>query len=278
HVAGEAMDRRFLAEDLLEPGRIHTCDLGSVEPAETLLELPRAEKRGLRAHLLVEDEADQQRERVVRDQLVRSLVVREVERIGHAFMHRREMRVAVLGAGVVGQTLAGKLRELGHEVQIGTRNPRDDAVSYAEAAGAAEVVLNATNGLASLEALEAAGGENLAGKLLIDVSNALDFGKGRPPAVGVGNDDSIAERIQRAHPDAKVVKTLNTVNNQVMVNPAAVPGDHVLFVCGNEDEAKKRTVELLGSFSWPAERVIDLGDITAARAVEMYVALWVRLT
>src|SRR5262249_3935939 len=133
------------------------------------------------------------------------------------------------------------------------------------------------NGLASLEALDAAGAENLAGKLLVDVSNALDFSKGRPPAVGVGNDDSIAERIQRAHPDAKVVKTLNTVNNQVMVDPGAVLGDHVVFVCGNDDEAKRVTVELLGSFGWPAHRVVDLGDITAARAAELYVALWVQL-
>jgi len=187
------------------------------------------------------------------------------------------MRVAVLGAGVVGQTLAGKLRGLGHDVAVGTRNPRDGAVTYAEAAAPAELIVNATNGLASLEALESAGAENLAGKLLVDVSNALDFSKGRPPIVGAGNDDSIAERIQRAHPDAKVVKTLNTVNNQVMVDPAAVPGDHVLFVCGNDDDAKRRTVELLGSFGWPAERVIDLGDITAARAAELYVALWVQL-
>ena len=182
-----------------------------------------------------------------------------------------------MGAGAVGQTLAGKLREVGHDVVIGTRNPRDGAVTYAEAAAAAELVVNATNGVASLEALESAGTRNLAGKLLVDVSNALDFSRGRPPIVGVGNDDSVAERIQRAHPEAKVVKTLNTVNNQLMVDPAAVPGDHVLFVCGNDDDAKRRTIELLGSFGWPAERVIDLGDITAARASELYVALWMQL-
>jgi predicted dinucleotide-binding enzyme len=88
------------------------------------------------------------------------------------------MRIAVLGAGSVGQTLAAKLRELGHDVWIGTRNPRDRAVSYGEAAEAAELVLNATAGAGSLEALNAAGGDNLAGKILIDVANPLDFSHG----------------------------------------------------------------------------------------------------
>ena len=108
------------------------------------------------------------------------------------------MRIAVLGAGVVGQTLAGKLRELGHDVQIGTRNPRDGAVHYADAAAGAELVINATNGAGSLEALAQAGGENLTGKVLIDVANALHFSRGRPPIVGVANDDSLGEQIQRA--------------------------------------------------------------------------------
>ncbi len=187
------------------------------------------------------------------------------------------MRIAVLGAGVVGQTLSAKLRELGHDVSIGTRSPRDGAVSYAEAAEAADLVVNATSGVGSLEALDAAGAENLAGKVLLDVANALDFSKGRPPGLAVCNFDSLAEQIQRAHPDAKVVKALNTVNCDVMVDPASVPGDHVVFVCGNDDGAKAQVVELLGSFGWPSERVVDLGDITSARGTEMYVPLWVRL-
>ena len=184
------------------------------------------------------------------------------------------MRIAVLGAGSVGNTLAAKLRELGHEVSVGTRNPREGAVSYAEAA---ELVINATFGNASLDALAAAGSENLAGKVLVDVSNALEFGEGMPPTVGVAHDDSIAERIQRAHPAAKVVKTLNTVNAEVMVDPSTVPGEHVLFVCGDDDDAKAQAVGLVSSFGWPPERIIDLGDITNARATEMYVALWIRL-
>jgi len=186
--------------------------------------------------------------------------------------------VGILGAGPVGQALASKLRELGHDVTIGTRTPRDGAVSYAEAAENAELAINATSGHVSLEALGAAGAGNLAGKVLIDVSNALDFSKGFPPTVGVATDDSVAERIQLAYPDARVVKTLNTVNNQVMVDPAGVPGSHVLFVCGNDESAKSEVVDLLESFGWPRDRVVDLGDITGARAVELYLALWVRLT
>jgi len=187
------------------------------------------------------------------------------------------MRVGILGAGPVGQTLATKLRELGHDVSIGTRTPRDGAVSYSEAARGAELLINATGGTASLEALAAAGAENLAGKILIDVSNALDPSQGLPPRVAVANDDSIGEQIQRTYPDTRVVKALNTVNMQVMVDPAGVPGDHVLFVAGNDESAKAEVVELLGSFGWPAERIVDLGDIAGARAMEQYLVLWLRL-
>jgi 8-hydroxy-5-deazaflavin:NADPH oxidoreductase len=187
------------------------------------------------------------------------------------------MQVGVLGAGVVGHTLAGKLRELGHEVSIGTRNPRDSALTYADAAASAELIVNATAGAASLEALDAAGAENLAGKVLLDVANALDFSRGRPPVLMVSNDDSLGEQIQRAHPDAKVVKALNTVNADIMVDPSRVPGDHVVFVCGNDVVAKEQVVELLGLFGWPPERIVDLGDISKARGPEMYFALWISL-
>jgi len=187
------------------------------------------------------------------------------------------MRVGILGAGPVGQTLATKLRELGHDVSIGTRTPRDGAVSYSEAARGAELLINATGGTASLEALAAADAENLAGKILIDVSNALDPSQGLPPRVAVANDDSIGEQIQRTYPDTRVVKALNTVNLQVMVDPAGVPGDHALFVAGNDESAKAEVVELLGSFGWPAERIVDLGDIAGARAMEQYLVLWLRL-
>jgi predicted dinucleotide-binding enzyme len=186
------------------------------------------------------------------------------------------MKIGVLGTGVVGRTIAGKLRELGHDVLIGSRTAGDDAVPFADAAAHGELVFNCTNGNASLDALHAAGEENLAGKILVDVANALDFSQGGPPLVGV-KGGSIGEQIQDAFPEAKVVKALNTVSANVMVDPGIVPGEHELFVCGNDAEAKARVVELLQSFGWPADHVIDLGEITAARGQEAYVALWVQL-
>jgi predicted dinucleotide-binding enzyme len=187
------------------------------------------------------------------------------------------VRIAVLGTGVVGTTIAGKLRELGHDVLIGSRSAGDDAVPFADAATHGELVFNCTNGAASLDALNAAGVENLSGKVLVDVSNALDFSQGSPPIVGVSIDDSLGERIQRAFPEARVVKALNTMNTNVMVDPSVVDGEHDVFVSGNDEEAKAQVAELLESFGWPADRILDLGDITAARGQELYVALWVRL-
>lgn len=183
----------------------------------------------------------------------------------------------MLGTGVVGTTIAGKLRELGHDVLIGSRTAGEDAVPFADAAAHGELVFNCTNGSASLDALNSAGAENLAGKVLIDVANALDFSQGRPPLVGVSTGDSLGEQIQRAFPEASVVKALNTVNAKVMVDPVIVPGEHDLFMSGNDEQAKAQVAELLQSFGWPAERILDLGDITGARAQELYVALWVRL-
>lgn len=183
----------------------------------------------------------------------------------------------MLGTGVVGRTIAGKLRELGHDVLVGSRSAGDDAVPFAAAAAHGELVFNCTNGVASLDALHAAGAENLSGKVLVDVANVLDFSHGRPPLIGISIDDSLGEQIQRAFPEAKVVKALNTVNADVMVDPAVVPGEHDLFVSGNDEDAKAQVAELLQSFGWPAEGILDLGDITAARGQELYLALWLSL-
>jgi predicted dinucleotide-binding enzyme len=188
------------------------------------------------------------------------------------------VKIGVLGTGVVGTTIAAKLRELGHDVQIGSRSAGEDAVPFAEAAAHGELVFNCTAGTASLEALAAAGEENLSGKILVDVANPLDFSQGMPPRLSVCNDDSLGEQIQRALPEAKVVKTLHTVNASVMVDPGSVPAEHDLFICGNDDEAKAQVSSaILQSFGWPAERIHDLGDITAARATEMYLPLWLKL-
>ena len=184
------------------------------------------------------------------------------------------MRIGVLGTGTVGRTIAAKLRELGHDVLVGSRTAGDDAVPFPDAAGHGELVFNCTAGAASLEALGAAGEENLKGKVLVDVTLPLDFSRGSPPRLFVCNDDSLGEQIQRAFPETRVVKTLNTVNASVMVDP--IPGTN-LFVCGNEEEAKAQVGELLQGFGWPADAIIDLGDISNARGTEMYLPLWIRL-
>jgi predicted dinucleotide-binding enzyme len=192
---------------------------------------------------------------------------------------------------VVGQTIATKLIELGNEVTMGAREAANEkaaawasaqgahahAGTFADAAAFGELVVNATSGSVSLAVLEAAGASNLADKPLVDVSNPLDFSQGFPPTLSVANTDSVAEQLQAAHPEARVVKTLNTVNASVMVDPELVPGDHVLFVSGNDADAKAQVTALLGRFGWPADRVIDLGDIATARGPEMYLPLWVRL-
>ena len=200
------------------------------------------------------------------------------------------MRIAVLGTGVVGRTIGSKLVEIGHEVRMGSRRAGNDAAvawaeevgaagegSFGDAAGFGEIVFNCTAGGSSLDALAAAGEANLAGKVLIDVANPLDFSAGMPPTLSICNDDSLGERIQATFPEARVVKALNTVNSAVMVEPARVGGDHVVFVCGEDAGAKGEVEELLGSFGWPAERIVDLGGIAAARGTEMYLPLWLTL-
>ena len=175
---------------------------------------------------------------------------------------------------MVGRTIEAKLRELGHDVLVGSRSTGDDAVSFAEAAGHGELVFNCTSGVASHQALDAAGADNLSGKVLVDVANPLDFSHGMPPTLTVSNDDNLGEQIQRAYPEARVVKALNTVTASVMVDP--IPGSNI-FVCGNDEGAKAQVRELLEAFGWPADAIVDLGDISAARGQEMYVTFWVRL-
>jgi predicted dinucleotide-binding enzyme len=155
-------------------------------------------------------------------------------------------------------------------------NSRIGLGTFAEAAAAGELVVNATNGAGSLDALRAAGGENLDGKVLIDIANPLDVSGGMPPSLFVSNTDSLGEQIQRAFPTAKVVKSLNTMNAFVMADPSIVAGgEHTVFVSGNDEPAKAQVTELLRSFGWG--HIIDLGDITTARGSEMYLPLWIRL-
>lgn len=202
------------------------------------------------------------------------------------------MKIAILGTGTVGSTIGTALARRGHQVMMGSRetgNPKAIAWalsagrtasqgSFRNAASFGEIVFNCTAGAVSLLALAQAGAENLAGKILIDLANPLDMSKGMPPPLTVCNTDSLGERIQAALPGVRVVKTLNTVNCRVMVEPSLVPGDHVIFVGGNDGEAKMRVTDgLVEWFGWTREQVIDLGDITSARATEMLLPLWIRL-
>lgn len=203
------------------------------------------------------------------------------------------MKIAVLGTGAVGRALAGRFAELGHEVAVGTRDPAatlarggDYAAwaaerpgiglaSFADAAAHADLVVNASSGTHSLAALEAAGASNLAGKVLLDVANEMTPADGLP-VVGANETDSLGERIQRAFPEARVVKTLNTMNCDVMANPAIVAdGDHTVFVSGEDAEAKRVATALLEQMGHTD--VLDLGGIESARGVETALAFWLRV-
>lgn len=199
------------------------------------------------------------------------------------------MRIGVLGTGSVGQAIATKLCELQHEVCMGSREtgnekaaawaahhgPSSSTGTFAQAAEFGSIVFLCTSGSGAVAAATAAA-DGLAGKVLIDLTNPLDH-SGETTTLFVGNTDSLGESVQRAVPAANVVKTLNTVNNGVMVDPGQLPGDHVMFISGNDDAAKTTAKLLLDQFGWPDERVLDLGDLTAARAQEAYLLLWIKL-
>ncbi len=210
------------------------------------------------------------------------------------------MNIGILGTGMVGQTLGSALAAQGHAVMLGTRDVEKSLAgegtnafgvpvfgewyksnahiklgTFAEAARFGDLLVNATNGLGSLGALHAAGADNLGSKILIDVANELDFSGGIPPRALATTDRSLGEDIQAAFPDLRVVKTLNTMNASVMVDPALVPGgDSTVFVNGNDADAKAQVTELLRSFGW--QDVMDLGDVTASRAAEMLLPVWLR--
>ena len=215
------------------------------------------------------------------------------------------MKIAIIGTGIVGKTIASKLVELNHDVMMGTRNVSDKLAStqtdnygnppfgewiktnskvklgsFAEAAAFGELVVNATNGSNSLTALILAGTKNLAGKVLIDISNPLDFSNGMPPSLlpGLNNTNSLAEEIQRTFPDTMVIKTLNTMWCGLIVNPNLVGnGDHINFISGNNSEAKNKVIKLLNQFGWLDKNILDIGDITGARATESLLPIWLKV-
>lgn len=209
------------------------------------------------------------------------------------------MKIAVLGTGMVGQAIAGRLHELDHDVVVGTRDVAETVgrqatglgsavltaeahgrneirvAAFADAARHGDVIINATGGAVAVEVLQAAGADNLDGKVLIDVSNPLEFGEDSLPTLFVRDTDSLGERIQRAFPGAKVVKTLNTVNADLMVRPSTLGEPTSVFVSGDDSDAKATVIALLTSLGH--SDVIDLGDISTARGPEMWLPLWLRL-
>lgn len=214
------------------------------------------------------------------------------------------MKIAILGTGAVGQTLASKLSDLSYEVMIGTRNVSEKLSdvsndksgnppfsewqktnnkvklgTFADAAAFGEIIINAINGEKSLNVLKKVDSD-LKGKVLVDVANPLDFSKGMPPILldGLMNTTSLGEEIQNAFPEAKVVKTLNTIWCGLMVNPGMLEkGDHINYISGNDQDAKQEVKKILNQFGWSDENIIDLGDISAARAAEAFLLVWIRL-
>lgn len=201
-------------------------------------------------------------------------------------------KIAVLGTGMVGDTIGSKLIELGHQVMMGSRTANNEkaqaflakhndnakAGTFADAAAFGEIIFNCTSGGGSLEALKLAGENNLNGKILVDLANPLDFSQGMPPSLSFVNTNSLGEEIQRAFPQLKVVKTLNTLWCGLMVNPGMIHGgDHNIFICGNDAAAKETVKGILLSFGWIEKNILDLGDITKARGTEMYLPLWLSI-
>ncbi|GIH04668.1 oxidoreductase [Rhizocola hellebori] len=201
------------------------------------------------------------------------------------------MRIGVLGTGAAGRALAARFAEVGHDVALGTRevdatrakeeawydgHPEVRLATQAEAAAHGEIVVNVCSGAGTLAALANAGASNLAGKVLVDVSNPLDFSQGFPPTLFVKDTDSLAERVQREFPETRVVKALNMVANEVMTHPLDLAGgDHTLLISGNDEQAKSVASGLLRELGWAD--IFDLGDLSNARGQEMWMALWTRL-
>ncbi len=201
------------------------------------------------------------------------------------------MKIGVLGTGMVGNALSTKLVQIGHQVMMGSRTASSDTGqewlrsvggkgqigTFANAAAFGELIISCTNGANSVAALRQASEANLRGKIVIDVSNPLDMSQ-KPPTLTFCNTDSLGERIQREFPEAIVVKALNTVNCDVMVNPSVVPGDHNLFICGNDVAAKAKVAQFIAeNFAWKRDNIVDFGDISNSRRTEMYLVLWIRL-
>src|ERR1700760_2529749 len=189
-------------------------------------------------------------------------------------------RVGVLGSGEVGRRLAAGFASRGHDVMIGSRAPGKPELSewlagggtgikvgtFAETAAHGELVVLAALGNAAEEAIAAAGPDNFAGKGVIDAMNPLDFSAGFPPKLAICGEDSLGERVQRALPDAKVVKAFNTIGNPYFVDPSFSEGQPTMLIAGNDEDAKRTVRDLLADFGW--SDTVDIGGIEGSRELE----------
>ena len=194
------------------------------------------------------------------------------------------MHVGILGSGDVGKALARGFLSRGHSVTIGSREPAKlaefvrehpeklAAKTFADTAREGEIVVIATLFSGTQSALQLAGAQNFAGKIVIDATNPLKFEPGKPPALSVSGTDSAGESVQRWLPDAKVVKAFNTVGNALFVDPHFPGGKPTMFVAGNDDGAKNRVAQIAESFGWD---VVDAGAITSSRYLEAIAMLWI---
>jgi 8-hydroxy-5-deazaflavin:NADPH oxidoreductase len=199
------------------------------------------------------------------------------------------MKIGILGTGVVGGRIGDRLIELGYEVMMGSRTAGNESAggwakkggakathgTFEDAAKFGEMIFLCTRGDADLEVIKLAKPQNFKGKVVVDISNPLDFSKGMPPSLFISNTNSLGEEVQKAIPGARVVKTLNLVSNEVMVNPAKFVKEATMFLCGNDDNAKDEVRKILVQFGWTD--IMDLGDITGARGTEMLLPVWLRI-
>jgi predicted dinucleotide-binding enzyme len=195
----------------------------------------------------------------------------------------KNIRVGILGSGDVGKSFARAFGSLGHEVKIGSRSPeklsefvagQGDRVSsgtFDEAASFGDLIVLATHGVATEEAITLAGKQNFDRKVVIDATNPLDFSSGAP-RLSVGHTDSLGEQIQRSLPNARVVKAFNTVGNGLFFKPQLPGGPPDMFIGGNDADAKKIVSQICEAFGWG---VIDLGGIDVSRHLEPMCMVWV---
>ena len=200
-----------------------------------------------------------------------------------------ETRVGVLGTGVVGRRLAAGFRGRGHEVIIGSRDPDKPELrewlsadgtgirsgTFAEAAAASQLLVLAVLGDAAEQVIQDAGRESFAGKVVIDAMNPLDFSGGFPPKLSISGEDSLGERVQRALPDASVVKAFNIIGNPYFVDPSFSDGEPTMLIAGNDADAKRRVTDLLADFGW--SDIVDIGGIDGSRELEAICIAWVKI-